>query len=132
MNTGIEKMDRRSAERLATVHSALRKVIETAATDALLHGVTFIVTEGVRSTERQAQLVAAGASRTMNSKHLTGRAVDLAVVVGSEVRWDWPLYKRLAQIIKQTAKEAGVPIRWGGDWLRFKDGPHYELADSVQ
>lgn len=133
MNTGIEKQDRRSRERLATVHPKLRAVIEHASAAVL----QYIVTEGVRTRARQKELVAAGASRTMNSKHLPdkngfSRAVDLAVWVGNEVRWDWPLYERLAAEVKLSAAALKVDIVWGGDWRTFKDGPHFELGPAVE
>jgi peptidoglycan L-alanyl-D-glutamate endopeptidase CwlK len=89
--------------------------------------VPFIVTEGVRTLERQRELVKVGASRTMDSRHLTGHAVDLAAMVGSEVRWDWPLYHHIASAMKLAAGELNVPLTWGGDWSSFKDGPHFEL-----
>jgi peptidoglycan L-alanyl-D-glutamate endopeptidase CwlK len=98
---------------------------------AELSPLEFIVTEGLRTQARQAQLVKAGASQTMNSKHLIGRAVDLAAVVDGEVRWDWPLYAKLAQSVKEAAAELDTPIVWGGDWRTFKDGPHFELTDTV-
>lgn len=89
--------------------------------------VEFFVTEGVRTYERQVELVKAGASRTLNSRHLTGHAVDLAAKVGDEVRWDWPLYHQIASAMKLAAGELNVPLAWGGDWSTFKDGPHFEL-----
>lgn len=87
-----------------------------------------MVTEGVRTEARQRALVSAGASRTMNSRHRTGHAVDLAAIVGDQVRWDWPLYNKLAAAMKAAAAELKVPIIWGGDWKTLKDGPHFELA----
>lgn len=86
-----------------------------------------MVIEGLRTIERQKQLVAKGASKTMNSKHITGHAVDLAPMVDGDIRWDWPLYHKLAPIIKQAAKDMGVNITWGGDWRSFADGPHWEI-----
>lgn len=123
-------MTPRCEQRLVGVHLDLSKVIRAAAVryDHALLQKSFIVTEGRRTEARQAQLVAAGASRTMNSRHLTGHAVDLAVVVGKEVRWDWPLYKELADAVKSAAATLGVDITWGGDWKSFKDGPHFELS----
>lgn len=118
-------LDERSEKRLEGVNAALVNVVRRAARDT---NVSFIVTEGLRTKERQAQLMAKGASRTINSKHLTGRAVDLAATVDGEVRWDWPLYYKLADAMKAAAKECGVAIVWGGDWKSFKDGPHFELA----
>ena len=67
-----------------------------------------------------------GASKTMNSRHLTGHAVDLAAYVNG-IRWDWPLYPKIADAFKQAALELGVSIVWGGDWTSLKDGPHFEL-----
>jgi peptidoglycan L-alanyl-D-glutamate endopeptidase CwlK len=80
----------------------------------------------MRTVERQRQLVAAGASQTMNSRHLTGHAVDLAALVAGGVRWDWPLYTALGAAVKRAAVEEQVAITWGGDW-KMRDGPHFEL-----
>lgn len=114
----------RSEKNLVGVDDSLVRVVRRAAE---ITDVDFIVTEGLRTKERQAQLVKAGASQTMNSKHLIGRAVDLAAVVGGEVRWDWPLYHKLARVMKQAAQELNIPITWGGDWKTFRDGPHFQL-----
>jgi peptidoglycan L-alanyl-D-glutamate endopeptidase CwlK len=115
----------RSKSRLVTVHPDLRKVVERAIE---LTKVDFTVLEGVRTVTRQKQLVASGASTTMNSRHLTGHAVDLGAYVGGSVRWDWPLYYKIADAMKQSAKELNVDLEWGGDWKTFKDGPHYQLS----
>lgn len=120
-----QKLNERSRQRLQGVHADLVRVVERAAE---IHPQTIIVTEGLRTSERQAQLMQAGASRTMKSRHLTGHAVDLAVVIGGEARWDWPLYDALSTSMKRAAVELGVSIEWGGDWPRFKDGPHYQLT----
>ncbi|WP_353094176.1 M15 family metallopeptidase [Methylibium sp.] len=114
--------------------------------------VDFMVIEGVRSRERQAELVKAGASQTMNSRHITGHAVDLGAVVDGSLRWDWPLYPQIARAMQRASREAKVPVRWGGCWQllstfddpeeavaaytaqrraqgrrAFLDGPHFEL-----
>jgi len=116
--------------RLRGVHPDLVSVV------VLARGaVPFIVTEGLRTRERQAELVARGASRTMNSRHLTGHAVDLAywlddgdgIPENGEIRWDWPLYPQIADAMKAAARQLNVPIVWGGDWPTFRDGPHFEL-----
>lgn len=125
MNTGDPKKDERSRKRLVGVHPKLVRLIN----DFAARGQsTFIVTEGLRTVERQRELVDAGASRTMASKHIVGRAVDLAVVVGSEVRWDWPLYQKLGKELLDHAEAMGVSIVWGGAWKSFRDGPHFELG----
>lgn len=112
----------RDMQRLAGVHPDLVRVIARAREAA-----DFVVTEGLRTEARQRQLVAAGASQTMHSRHLTGHAVDLAALVDGTVRWDWPLYDRLALAVKRAAVEEDVAIVWGGDWPKFRDGPHFEL-----
>lgn len=118
------KLSKRSLSRLEGVHKDLVQVVKLAIE---LTEVDFGVTEGVRTIERQRELYAKGASKTMNSRHLTGHAVDLVAYIGSEVRWDWPLYHKIADAMKRAAKSLGVPIVWGGDWASFKDGPHFEL-----
>lgn len=114
----------RSSRNLAEVHPDLVRVTHRA---LQLTPIDFVVTEGRRTATRQKQLFAAGATRTMNSRHLTGHAIDFAAMVGKEIRWDWPLYAKIAQAFKQAALELDVPIIWGGDWKSFKDGPHVEL-----
>lgn len=118
------KLSERSIRRLEGVHPDLVRVVKRAIE---ITPVDFAVTEGLRTKEKQEQLVKAGASKTMRSRHLTGHAVDLAAVVGSEVRWDWALYPQLANAMKSAANELNVPIEWGGDWKTFKDGPHFQL-----
>ena len=119
------KFGQRSLQNLAGVHADLVKV----ATRAIeITTVDFMVIEGVRTKERQQILFAAGATKTLNSRHLTGHAVDLGAWIGGQVRWDWPLYYRIADAMKTAAAELGVAIVWGGDWKSFKDGPHYELS----
>ena len=90
--------------------------------------IDFLVTEGLRTREKQIELVRAGASRTTRSRHLTGHAIDIAAWVAGGVRWDWPLYEELSRAFKQAAAELDVPLIWGGDWKTFRDGPHYELS----
>jgi peptidoglycan LD-endopeptidase CwlK len=118
------RLGTRSQERLKGVHPDLVKVVERA---IQLTPVDFTVLEGLRTEARQRELVARGASKTMNSRHLTGHAVDLGAFVGGQVRWDWPLYHRIAAAVKAAAAELEVPIEWGGDWRSFKDGPHWQL-----
>jgi peptidoglycan L-alanyl-D-glutamate endopeptidase CwlK len=117
-------LGQRSLSRLEGVHPDLVRVVKKA---AALSDLDFTVLEGIRSVERQKQLVSQGASKTMNSRHITGHAVDLAPMIAGEVRWDWPLYHKLAKVIKAAAADEKVPLQWGGDWRAFKDGPHWEL-----
>ena len=118
------KLGKKSIERLQGVHPDLVRVVERAID---LTPVDFTVLEGLRSPERQQTLVASGASQTLNSRHITGHAVDLGAWVDNQVDWSWPLYTKIANAMKAAANELGVSIVWGGDWRTFKDGPHFEL-----
>lgn len=123
-------LSQRSLGRLTGVHPDLVRVVKTA---IKLSTVDFLVGEGLRSIARQKQLVAQGASTTMNSRHLTGHAVDLLALLDTdgdgdkEVSWHWPSYYRIAEAMKLAAKAEKVPLEWGGDWRTFKDGPHFQL-----
>jgi peptidoglycan L-alanyl-D-glutamate endopeptidase CwlK len=117
-------LGKKSLEKLAGVHPDLIRVVKRAIE---LTPIDFTVLEGLRTVERQKQLLAAGASTTMKSRHITGHAVDLGALVEGQVRWDWPLYDKIAEAMKVASKNVGVPIEWGGDWKSFKDGPHFQL-----
>ena len=121
------KLSTSSSAKLKGVHPDLVRVVVRCAEDWKDADTGFIVTCGVRTLAEQKVLVAKGASKTLRSRHLTGHAVDLAATIDGKVRWDWPLYARLAEFMKQAAKIENVPITWGGDWKTFKDGPHFEL-----
>lgn len=118
------RFSRRSLDNLDGVHVDLIVVVTHALT---LSPVDFVVTEGLRTRERQQQLVKAGASQTMNSRHLTGHAIDVAALLDGEVRWDWPLYNRIANAMSQSSERFGIPITWGGSFQTLKDGPHFQL-----
>jgi peptidoglycan L-alanyl-D-glutamate endopeptidase CwlK len=115
----------RSLEKLQGVHPDLQRVIRRA-----LHLTPhdFTELEGLRSLNRQRQLVASGASTTLKSRHLTGHAVDIAPIVDNAVSWHWPHYYDIEVAFKQAARELGVDVEWGGDWTSFKDGPHWQLS----
>lgn len=128
------KLTTRDTERLKGVHPDLVRVVVMAAE---LSPDPFTVIQGVRTHAEQVRNVAKGASKTMRSRHLPESnachmscAVDLAPMIGGKVRWDWPLYYKLAPIMKDAARRVGVPIEWGGDWKTFKDGPHFQLPAS--
>ncbi|QYC52445.1 hypothetical protein [Salmonella phage SSBI34] len=126
-------LGKRSLERLNGVHPDLVKVVKLAITKTKFD---FTVIEGVRSREKQAENVRKGVSKTMNSRHLTGHAVDIAPLIGGKIPWDDKgKFNELSETMFKCADELGVAIRWGGDWNengewkdeRFYDGPHFEL-----
>lgn len=123
-------MSARSLQRLEGVHPQLVEIVKLAIQRT---AVDFTVVEGLRTPERQRELVAAGKSQTLNSLHLRqadgyGHAVDLAPLDGGAIPWnEWARFKDLADVVKACAAELGVPVEWGGDWKTLKDGPHFQL-----
>lgn len=125
-------INRASEAKLKNVHPDLVRVVKRASTLLKDDSFGFVITCGVRTLEEQKRLLKTGATRTLNSRHIPGKdgyskAVDFAVTVDGKVRWDWPLYNRLAKLVKEAARLEKVPIEWGGDWKTFKDGPHFQL-----
>jgi peptidoglycan L-alanyl-D-glutamate endopeptidase CwlK len=119
----------RSLAHLSEVHPDLQKLFHAAITTSPLD---FAITEGRRSRDRQKHLCAIGASRTMQSRHLTGHAIDIVPWVAGQARWDWPLFHILADHILYTADTLQIPVEWGGHWVTFPDGPHFQLPATLQ
>jgi peptidoglycan L-alanyl-D-glutamate endopeptidase CwlK len=147
------KLSTRSRNNLIGVKPQLVAVVERA---IQLTKIDFAVTEGVRTQARQKELVAKGASQTMNSRHLTGDAVDLVAFLGSRISWELNLYDDIADAMRLAAIEVNVGLRWGAAWnvpdvrgwngtmeqamnhyidtrrtlgqRPFIDAPHFELA----
>lgn len=143
----VFKLSERSLNNLKGVHNDLVLLVRAA---IKMSAVDFTVLEGLRSVSRQSMLVRSGASRTMNSRHITGHAVDLGAYVNGRVDWDFEYYFQIAEAMQKAAKSHGIPIVWGGVWDKplndyndvraeveaykerhagkdFLDGPHFEL-----
>lgn len=117
-----------SKERLEGVHQDLRKVFYEAIGGS---PYDFSITEGLRTYKRQKMLVEAGKSQTMNSRHLTGHAVDFCIIIDGKADWDLEKYHKVTDHIKNVASKLNIPIVCGIDWKTLKDGPHVELDRSV-
>lgn len=116
-------------ERLNLVHPKLVEIVNAASANLPWD---VLIVEGVRSLDRQKQLVAQGASTTMRSRHIPSadglsHAVDIAPAPDGQPSWAWPLYYTIADAMKAAAQQLGTPLEWGGDWHTFKDGPHWQL-----
>ena len=118
------KLGSRSLKNLSGVHPDLVAVVKRAIE---ITEQDFSVIEGVRTVKRQRELVKSGASQTMNSRHLTGHAVDIAPY---PLSWDCEYFYPIEDAMQQAARELGVALEWGGDWRSFKDGPHWQLSRS--
>lgn len=119
--------------KLKGVHPDLVKVVNRLC-EVVPIDYRFTILETVRTAAVQKRNVARGVSQTMKSRHIPSQnksglccAVDIAPLIGGKVSWAWPAYYILAPMVKQAAKDVGVPIEWGGDWKSFKDGPHWQL-----
>lgn len=149
------KFGKKSLNELEGVHPDLVKVVCHA---LILSAQDFGVHDGLRTLEEQKKYVASGVSQTLESRHLTGHAVDLVPYINGKLRWEWgPIYV-IADAVRKAAKELQVPIRWGGAWdelltdsdqspeemviaytarrkaaghRAFIDGPHFELPKSI-
>ncbi len=152
---GQFKLGKTSLRELDGVHADLVAVVQRA---IALTAQDFSVHDGIRTLADQQRLVAKGASQTLDSRHLTGHAVDLVPYINGKLRWEWgPIYV-IADAVRVAAQELNIPLRWGGAWdidfstsgdstedlvalyvarrkaanLRaFIDGPHFELPRAV-
>jgi len=107
------RLSTRSMSRLEGINPDLITVV----TEAIkLTNVDFGVTCGMRTVEEQEKLVASGASQTMKSKHLEGRAVDLVAYIGPNVTWALNKYDELADAMAAAAKQKGIALKWGAAW----------------
>ena len=147
------RLSERSMSMLQGVDEQLVATVKLA---ILLTKTDFGVICGIRTMEEQRALFEKGASKTMRSKHLEGKAVDLMAYIGSRASWELNLYDDIADAMKQAATETGAVLRWGAAWhvpdirkydgtmedamngyvdLRrsqgkrpFIDGPHFEIV----
>ena len=144
----------KSTRKLGQVNSDLQAIVRRAIN---LTAQDFTVFEGLRTIERQRQLVATGMSKTLKSKHLDGNAVDLVPWINGVATWDWDGCRKIAIAMGTAARELNLDHRlvWGAVWdypmsnyaydpqhIRaameeyktrhagpdFVDGPHYQLG----
>lgn len=118
----------RSRQRLSGVNPDLVAVMKKAIS---ISTQDFSIIEGIRSVERQRQLYKSGKSQTMNSRHITGDAIDL---VPYPVSWEFEDFYPIADAVIQACKDLDIAVRWGGNWkvkdLREWDGTAEELVDA--
>lgn len=146
------KLSATSLQKLKGVHPDLAKVVNRA---IQITEMDFAVNEGLRTIEQQRKYYNDGKSQTMQSNHLTGRAVDLVPTPNGKMDWnDWSNYYVMVESMQKAAEELNVKVRWGGCWeiingktgnpkswvdaygarkrkegkKVFTDGPHFELV----
>tara|TARA_R100001480_G_scaffold25820_3_gene36124 strand:+ start:491 stop:865 length:375 start_codon:yes stop_codon:yes gene_type:complete len=118
------KLSKKSLAKLNEVNPDLQKLVKSAIG---LSTIDFGISEGMRTKERQQILYDTGKSQTMNSRHLTGHAVDVYAWKDGAVSWEFEDYETINVAFSQAAKLTNTPYVWGGSWKTFKDGPHFEL-----
>lgn len=156
---GAMILGKKSLGNLDGVHPDLVAVVKKSV-ELIQEPFDFSVHDGLRTIEEQKTLVNSGASKTMDSRHLTGHAVDLVPYLNGKLRWEWPLIYPITEAMRSSAQHLNIPIRWGGVWdliltdttgpvddlveyyvARMKakhgpkykvfiDGPHFELPES--
>jgi peptidoglycan LD-endopeptidase CwlK len=104
-----------------------RDLVHLARLSIRLSTVDFIVIEGKRSYQRQKYLLSKNKTTTMNSRHLTGHAIDVAAFVDGSVSWNFEDYKKIAEAFFLASEILKIPVEWGGNWKTFVDGPHFQL-----
>ena len=122
--SNVMELSKLSLERLEGVDERLKAVVIECAARCLF---PFNVSEGLRTVEQQREYVKQGKSRSMNSKHLTGKAVDLYPLTMNRKQVDWSRFEELADLMFQVAKDQDTEIVWGGNWKTLVDKCHFEL-----
>ena len=117
-------LSEKSLQRLNGVHPDLVKVVKRAIE---LTTQDFMVLEGLRTLERQRHLLKKGATRTLRSRHIVGKAVDLVPLVDGKVSWDWKYYWPIVEAMQKASDELGVQLIHGAHWKSFPDAAHHEL-----
>lgn len=122
------KWSRRSLDNLKGVHLDLRKICHLALINLTSNhsDLDFVIIDGMRTYQEQLKHYETGASKTMDSRHLYGYAIDFMMLVNGKGRWEASYYKIAAPFFKSASRELEVPITWGGDW-KWKDWGHIEL-----
>ncbi|MEH3828163.1 M15 family metallopeptidase [Enterobacter roggenkampii] len=118
----------KSLLKLSEVHIDLQKLAINALS---LSDINFSITEGLRTREKQLLLVEQGVSQTLNSRHLTGHAIDVMAWYQGKITWDWHYYELINEAFSRASVELNIPYEWGGDWKTLKDGPHFQLPYSI-
>jgi len=121
----------RTQGNLSEVHPDLQAVARRAIELCKERGLDFICTDGCRTFEEQRHFVSTGKSKTMNSRHLGGLAIDVAAFKDGKCEYRWEDQKELWEVFLEAANELGIPIEWGGNWKTFKDTPHIQLSKEA-
>lgn len=119
------KFSTRSVKRLKGVHNDLVRVLILALQEST---IDFGIAEGKRTLAKQKQYVREGKSQTLNSRHLTGHAVDIYAWADGASSWTKKDLRKVWNAIQAAAKLLGVEVKWGGNWRNFQDAPHFELS----
>ena len=132
----MPRFGKRSKQRLKGVDSRLVNVL-----NEVVKYFDITVIEGLRSQERQNELVAQGKSKTKFGKHVQGKAVDIAPYpIDWNARDD---FHYLGGFVLGEASRMGIDVRWGGDWSdsslsknarttkdnNFDDLVHFEIKE---
>ena len=86
---------------------------------------------GLRTAEEQNDLFKRGVSKCdgydKESYHQTGKAFDIYIYEDGNASWDIDKLTAVARHLEGVATEIGVDLQWGGDWISWKDYPHFQI-----
>ena len=126
----MNKLGKRSLINLLGVDPRLESIVNL----AMFRGrVDFTITEGLRTQERQEKLYKEGKSQldgvNKKSKHQIGMAIDF---IPYPFRgWDdIKAFQKVGIELKECAKILGYHATYGGDWVSFKDYPHFQINEE--
>lgn len=144
LDFSLGRLDSQSVQRLRDCDVRLASVVLVAAAryHAAVPNRRLRVTETTRTMARQRAMVEQGKSNTLNSHHLDGRAVDIAIiqrrVAGKEgakevALWELKEYKVLDHFMQAAARDIGLgdAVLWGGHWTTLRDGVHWQIMLPV-
>lgn len=120
---------------LVGVHPQLASVITVAGREFENQTeMEITIASGFRTAKEQHDLYIQGKSRTTNSAHMQGNAVDIGILERVDGKWRYcdklPWYKAFNRLVQKAADEFDITVGWGGDWKYFRDGPHFFIFDT--
>ena len=129
MSTQKFYFSKRSEAFLNEVNPKLKNIAKEA---LKITRIDFAIISGKRTIKEQKELVKKGKSKTLNSRHLSGNAIDIAPIdpITGKGKFDRVLALEIATAFYQAAQNQNIKIEWGGTWKNFEDIPHFELVDE--
>ena len=119
------RLSNRSLSALVGVHPSIAIIPQEA---IKITPVDFMVFEGIRTMKRQRYLYSTGASKTLDSYHLYGLAIDIVPYVNGELSWEEEYFPPIVESVKTVIDEYNLPVQWGYDLWKW-DLAHWQMSN---